>query len=140
MRSITLNNSYRSGLENRIANQIGEAGLSVDYETDTISYHWPERMARYTPDFKLPKPGGGFFFLEVKGRWSTPDRQKMILVRQQHPDIDIRMLFQRASNRLYKGSKTTYGDWCDMNGIPWCDKSLPDDWLLKKENSDDENQ
>ena len=51
MRSITLSNSYRSGLENRIADQISEAGLSVDYETDVISFYWPERMARYTPDF-----------------------------------------------------------------------------------------
>ena len=139
MRSITLSNSYRSGLENRIADQISEAGLSVDYETDVISFYWPERMARYTPGFKLPKPGGGFFFLEVKGRWVTGDRQKMILVRQQNPDLDIRMLFQRATNRLYKGSKTTYADWCDMNGIAWCEKSIPTDWLLK-ENSHNENE
>ena len=135
MRYITLSNSYRSGLESRIADQIKEAGLSVDYETDVLTFHWPQRMARYTPDFKLPKPDGGFFFLEVKGRWQTADRQKMLLVRQQNPDHDIRMLFQRGNNRLYKGSRTTYGDWCDLHGILWCEKSIPADWLLKE--SDD---
>ena len=30
----------------------------------------------------------------------TADRQKMILVRQQNPDLDIRMLFQRAQPPL----------------------------------------
>ena len=104
MANLSIKTSFRSGLEARIAEQISEAGLAVEYETDRIGFHWPERLARYTPDFKLPKAGGGYFFIEVKGRWETADRQKMLLVRQQNPDLDIRMLFQRASNKLYKRS------------------------------------
>ena len=49
-----------------MSRQIEDAGLSVEYETDQITYTWPERQATYTPDFKLPKQGG-FFYVETKG-------------------------------------------------------------------------
>ena len=61
-----IKHGYRSGLEDKIAKQIHKAGLAVVYETDKISYLVPERQAKYTPDFKLPKQGG-FFYVETKG-------------------------------------------------------------------------
>lgn len=140
MANLSIKTSFRSGLEARIAEQISEAGLAVEYETDRIGFHWPERLARYTPDFKLPKAGGGYFFIEVKGRWETADRQKMLLVRQQNPDLDIRMLFQRASNKLYKGSPTTYAEWCDQHGFQWCEKAIPEDWLETESDDATEQQ
>ena len=85
-------NGYRSGLEEIVSRQIEDAGLTVQYEQDKIEYVWPERTSTYTPDFKLPKKGG-FFFVETKGRWDVSDRQKHLLIKQQHPDIDIRFVF-----------------------------------------------
>jgi len=30
---------------------------------------------------------------------------------------------------LYKGSKNTYGDWCDKHGFLFADKVIPESWL-----------
>lgn len=119
---------YKSGLEDKLSRQILGAGLQVEYETDKIVYVWPERTAKYTPDFKLPKPGG-FFYVESKGRWTVDDRQKHLLIREQHPEIDIRFVFSNANAKLYKGSPTTYAQWCDKFGFQYANKTIPEEWL-----------
>ena len=59
------------------------------------------------------------------------DKSKTLL--QQHPDLDIRMLFQRASNKLSKKSKTSYADWCDKHGVVWAEgDTIPAAWLAEK--------
>jgi hypothetical protein len=55
-----------------------------------------------------------------------------LLIKEQHPNLDIRFLFQNANNKIRKGSKTTYAQWCEKNDIKWCEKIIPDTWL--KEN------
>lgn len=119
---------YRSGLEEDISYELAALGIPIVYEQDKVSFEWPKRLASYTPDFRLPKPGG-FFYLETKGLWVTSDRQKHVLIKQQHPDLDLRFLFQRASTRLYKGSPTTYGQYATKQGFPWADKYIPDEWI-----------
>ena len=123
-----IKHGYRSGLEDKIAKQIHKAGLAVVYETDKISYLVPERQAKYTPDFKLPKQGG-FFYVETKGIWDVADRTKHLLIQKQFPDIDIRFVFSNARAKLYKGSKTTYADYCDKHNFMYASKVIPDEWL-----------
>ena len=120
---------YRSGLEEKLSRQIENAGLPVLYEQDKIAYIWPERAAKYTPDFKLPKGNGQTFFIESKGIWTVEDRSKHLHIKQQHPDIDIRFVFSNQNARLYKGSPTTYAQWCDKHGFLYAHKTIPDAWL-----------
>ena len=127
-------NGYRSGLEETVSRQIADAGLTVSYETDKIEYVWPERTSKYTPDFKLPKQGG-FFFVETKGRWTVDDRQKHLLIRQQHPDIDIRFVFSNQNAPLYKGSPNRYCDWCDKHGFVYANRTIPPEWLTEGEDT-----
>ena len=121
---------YRSGLEDTIAQQLQSHNIEVLYETDRIAYVIPARGAKYTPDFKLPKRGG-HWYLETKGIWSVQDRAKHILIKQQHPDIDIRFVFSNAKAKLYKGSKTTYADYCQRYGFQWAHKTIPDEWIAE---------
>jgi len=123
-----IKHGYRSGLEDKLSKQIIAAGLEVQYETDKISYKVPERQAKYTPDFKLPKTGG-FFYVESKGIWDVADRQKHLLIKEQHPGIDLRFVFSNANNKLYKGSKSTYASFCDKHRLQWAHKTIPDEWL-----------
>ena len=125
-----ITNGFRSGLEERISRQIKAAGLPVQYETDKISYIWPERNSTYTPDFKLPKQGG-FFHVETKGIFSVDDRQKHVLVKAQHPEIDIRFVFSNANAKIYKGSTTSYAQWCDKHGFLYANKTIPEAWLTE---------
>ena len=67
--------------------------------------------------------------IETKGRFVTADRQKHILIKEQHPDLDIRFLFQNSKARISKSSKTTYADWCRKHGFQFADKVVPEEWL-----------
>lgn len=120
---------YKSGLEETISRQIEDAGLVVRYEQDKINYVWPERASVYTPDFALPSSDGGVFFLETKGRWTVDDRHKHLLIKQQHPDLDIRFVFSNQNSKLYKGSPTTYAQWCDKHGFRYANRTIPEAWL-----------
>ena len=119
---------YRSGLEEDTGDELKSLGIPYEYESVKLEYVVPQRTSKYTPDFKLPKPGG-FFLLETKGLWVTADRQKHILIKQQHPNVDLRILFQNANSKLYKGSKTTYGAFATKHGLVWAHKRIPDEWI-----------
>lgn len=103
--------------------------MPVHYELDTIRYVWPSRESTYRPDFRIPGKDGSIIYIETKGRWLVEDRQKHLLIREQHPDIDIRFVFSNANARLYKGSPTTYAMWCDKFGFQYANKTIPESWL-----------
>lgn len=129
-RSRGIRYGYRSGLEEKIAKQIANAGHEVVYETDKISYVVPQRNAKYCPDFKLPKKDG-FFFVETKGIWNVGDRQKHLFIKDQFPEIDIRFVFSNSKSKLYKGSKTTYAQYCEKHGFIYANRSIPPSWLTE---------
>ena len=126
-------NGYKSGLEEKLSRQIADAGLEVLYETDKVAYVWPLRNSTYTPDWKLPKANGGFFYVESKGRWTVDDRQKHLLIREQHPQLHIRFVFSNQNAKLYKGSPTTYAQWCEKFGFLYANKTIPQEWLEEGE-------
>jgi hypothetical protein len=116
---------YRSGLEERVAAELQTAGIDVRYEEDLIRFIKPARKSRYTPDFVLPNG----IIIETKGRFVTADRQKHILIKQQHPDLDIRFVFSNPNTRISKTSATTYAMWCDKHGFDYAKGSIPEAWL-----------
>jgi hypothetical protein len=116
---------YRSGLEEKVAEDLKRRGIAARYEEVRIKYTKPSRAATYTPDFVLPNG----IIIETKGRFVTADRQKHVLVKEQHPGLDIRFLFQNSRARISKASKTTYAEWCRKNGFLFADKAIPEEWL-----------
>ena len=121
----TSNNRYRSGFESKLANQLQRSGVCFEYETLKIEYR---KVSTYTPDFILPNG----IIIEAKGVWTVEDRTKHLLVRAQHPHLDIRLVFMNAANKIRKGSDTTYAKWCDKKGIIYADKIIPKSWLSQK--------
>ena len=90
---------------------------------------WVDHQVRkYTPDFVLENG----IIIETKGRFTSSDRRKHKEVQKQHPHLDIRFVFQRSTDRLYKGAKSTYGEWCTRHGLKYADKFVPDDWLKER--------
>jgi len=116
---------FKSGLEENISNQITNRGISVEYESEEVPYIIPASQHTYHPDFKLPNG----IRVETKGRFVLADRKKHLLVKQQHPELDIRFVFTNSKNKINKKSKTTYADWCDKNGFKYADKVIPDEWF-----------
>jgi len=124
-RAAAIKHGYRSGFEHKVADQLKESKTAFEYETTVIDYIKPETHHKYTVDFTLPNG----ILVETKGRWVLEDRKKHMLIKQQHPELDIRIVFQNPRGKIRKGSKTTYADYCDKNGIVWAEKEIPTDWL-----------
>ena len=108
----------RSKLEVKVEDQLIKYGVTYEYEPadKKISYVVPAMEHRYTADFVIPRADGSFIYVEAKGIWDYADRYKHLLIRQQHPELDIRFVFQRAGQRIRKCSKTTYRDICEGRG------------------------
>ena len=119
-----MTNNYRSGLERSVAKELADLGVAFGYEDQKVEYEVSE-VRKYTPDFNLPNG----IIIETKGRFTTYDRKKHLLIQKQHPDLDIRFVFSNPNSKLYKGSKSTYASWCEKNGFLYAKRSIPKEWL-----------
>lgn len=119
---------FRSGLEEKIATDLKKLGVAYKFEDSKLKYIKPSKTHTYTPDFFLPKQN---IYIETKGMFLTQDRQKMKLIKEQYPDLDIRFIFSNAKARIGKKSQTTYAMWCERYGFLWADKTIPQEWLKK---------
>tara|TARA_R110002094_G_scaffold31707_1_gene44455 strand:- start:84 stop:455 length:372 start_codon:yes stop_codon:yes gene_type:complete len=120
------NVGYRSKFELKLATYLANNKVKFEYEKDKFKYL--PKIRTYNPDFYIPETD---IYIEAKGEFTTADRVKMVLVQQQHKELDIRMVFMNAKNKIYKGSKTTYADWCDKHNYKWANETIPADWLKK---------
>ena len=120
----TKTSKFRSKLEERIATLLMTLGISYEYESTKVGY---TIQHHYTPDFVLPN----HVYLEAKGYWSAADRRKILAVKKDNPDFDLRMVFQSPYNKISKKSKTTYAQWCERHDIPWSHfHDIPLEWLI----------
>ena len=120
---------FKNGFEAKVFKELERAfGCPVIYEPYTFHYKVDE-VRKYTPDFFIKGSDG--LYIEGKGKFTGFDRKKMLLVKEQHPEVEFRMYFVSGNKRLSKVSKTTYGSWCEKNGIEWCDlkTGVPNSWL-----------
>lgn len=118
----------RSHFEADVLNDLYARGhTDVTYEEDTIPYH--AKPQKYTPDLRLPNG----VYVEIKGRFTTHDRQKHLRIKEQAPEHDIRFVFM-YDNKLYKGAKSTYSQWCEAHGFKWAMKRVPEEWLNESTN------
>lgn len=123
-RQRALKHGYRSGLEDKVSDQLKKSGVRFSYESMKISYRIDE-VRKYTPDFLLPNG----IIVETKGRFTAADRKKHLLIKEQHPEFDIRFVFSNSRAKLNKGAKSSYGEWCDKHGFLYADKEIPTEWI-----------
>jgi len=124
-KQVGLKYGFRSGLESRVAEELEQRQIIFSYEETKLKYLKPAKVHTYTPDFYLSKQK---IFVETKGLFTSADRQKMRLVKEQHPSLDIRFVFSNSKSRISKRSSTTYGMWCNKYGFEYADKEIPEEW------------
>lgn len=124
-RQRALKAGYRSGLEEDTAKYLRKRNVVFEYETKKIK--WEDNKIRtYTPDFVLSNG----IIVETKGRFVAADRRKHLEIKAQYGDTyDIRFVFSNSKSKLYKGAKSSYGDWCTKHGFLYADKTIPEEWL-----------
>ncbi len=127
MKKTFKHNRYRSGLEEKIADELTQLGVKFMYEPPGwVEYRKP--TSKYKPDFVLPNG----IIVETKGQFLSSDRSKHKLIKNQNPYLDIRFVFSNSRTKIGKKSKTTYGMWCERFGYNYADKSIPASWLHEK--------
>jgi hypothetical protein len=97
-----MKHGYRSGLEDRISEQLKGLSVAFKYEEFKIKYEVNETRT-YTPDFELPNG----IIIESKGRFVAADRKKHLLVKKQHPTLDIRFVFSNSRTNMVISTQTS---------------------------------
>lgn len=134
----------RSKLEMLVLTDLLNRGVDFTYETQ--SFVWLEKLPRafcaacgdkaafversYTPDVFLPNG----IIVEVKGIFTSHDRKIAAAMKEQYPELDIRLVFQR-DNKLSRASTTRYSTWCEKKGIKWAISKIPMEWILEDSNN-----
>lgn len=122
---------FRSGFESDLSKDLEEKGLWFEYESKLCKFNYTTPIKKgecvdckgeaviqnhtYTCDFVLEKKDGSLMFVETKGRLVSKDRTKHKYIKEQHPDVDLRILFS------YNGKATPkmfFLDWAKSLGIP----------------------
>ena len=115
-------NKYRSKLEASMAAILHAKNVAFTYESIRLDY---TLEGTYVPDFILPSG----IMVEAKGQLRPEDRRKLRAVKTQHPDLDIRLCFQNANEKINrKKNSMRYYELADRNGFKWCHKVIPADW------------
>ena len=118
---------YRSGLELKTAKYLDD--LLIKYKYEKVKIEWEDLTYRtYTPDFVLYNG----IIIETKGMFTAADRKKHLAIKKQHPQLDIRFVFENSNRRLRKGAKTRYYQWCNRYDFDYYDRIIPEEWLKEK--------
>lgn len=126
---------YRNKFEKSIGDHLfslktkdfGYEAVKLDY---TVS-------GKYLVDFVLIKKDGSPMYIEAKGNGLSFDghaKRKMRAVKEQHPDIDIRMLFYsdgKCGPKRKDGTFMRQSDWAEKYGFPYAIKEIPEEWLAE---------
>jgi hypothetical protein len=116
--------AFKSGFERSFEQNLRSRGINFRYESTELPY---VLTRTYHPDFEMVDHG---FLIETKGVLDRDSKAKMVAVKKQHPDIDIRFVFMKADKRI-PGTKQTHAEWADRNGFPWAESTAPEEWFDK---------
>lgn len=103
-------------------------GIVYEYETEHIKFTQPSRARYYIPDIILTTKDNQKIYVELKGKLDRDAQSKMRWVKEQNPELDIRLVFMR-NNKMTKTAKKTYTDWAEQHGFPYAVGSIPNEWL-----------
>lgn len=120
---------FRSGLEASNADILDGLSVSYGFETEKINYTKPASNHTYTPDFVIKTRSGKKIYVETKGRFLYDDAKKHLLVKEQHPDLDIRFVFSSLNGKVGASKIMTCAKWCEKHGYLYAHKAIPDAWI-----------
>ena len=117
----------RSTLEERVQLNLNARGIPYVYEPCKLPY---TVTRNYIPDLKI-----GDIYIEVKGYFRQDAQRKMRSMKEQHPELDIRFLFQRGNSTVQgakkrkDGTKMTCAEWAEKHNFIYAEEIIPDEWF-----------
>jgi hypothetical protein len=148
----------RSGFEERIRANLEQRKVKYEYETEKLKYiksccpkcKHPIDAGVYTPDFIFRRTAGVHLYVEAKGRFTAPDRKKLVSVMRDNKGINLRILLQEDSRigkspnprrigkrkkdeparELKADKRKRLSEWCAANGFIFAiGEVIPEAWL-----------
>jgi predicted nuclease of restriction endonuclease-like RecB superfamily len=107
----------RNKFEKRISLQLKRAKVLFKYESERIPY---VLAGYYVPDFCIETISGKVY-IETKGYFRPEAKRKMVAVKKQHPEKDIRIVFYSRSAANER--------WAIKHGFKYAFETIPRDWL-----------
>lgn len=108
----------RNNFEKKLERQLKKAKVKFSYETEKIPY---VIAGHYIPDFILVTSMGKIY-VEAKGHFRPEAKRKMVAVKRQHPELDIRIVFYSKKLRDTR--------FCEKHGFKYAIGDIPKDWLI----------
>lgn len=124
--------SYRNKFEEQTAKVLNANSVPFSYEDTKIKY---TVSGTYLVDFKITTKSGKTIFIETKGNGRSFDhacRRKMIAVKEQHPEIEVKILFYSdgaIGPKRKDGTRMHQSDWSKKHGFDYAIREIPDRWL-----------
>lgn len=115
----------RSGFERTLAAQLDAAKVAFKYEPLSLPYVMHHS---YKFDFLILKNG---IAIEAKGllnRYDKDECSKLNAFREQHPELDLRLVFMDAEQKV-AGKKMTHAQWATRYKWKWASERIPEEWL-----------
>lgn len=106
----------RNRFEKKIETLLKRKKVKFKYEAERISYIL---SGYYLPDFVL-ETSLGKVYLETKGHFRPEAKRKMVAVKRQHPELDIRIIFYSRKAKDIR--------WAEKHGFLYSIDTIPDTW------------
>ena len=121
----------RSKLELQFEKILQDNEVEYAYEITKIPYTVPESSHKYVVDWTICNG----VMIETKG-WleNLTERKKYQLIKEQHPDIDIRFVFANPQ-KACGGVKMTHAERAEKFGFKYCsinDKEQIVSWIKER--------
>lgn len=107
----------RNQFEKAIYASLKQSKVSFKYEGERIPY---VLAGHYVPDFIIQTPTG-VLYIEAKGYLRPEHKRKMVAIKRQHPNLDIRILWYSYNNKNIK--------WAEKNRFKYAISTIPKEWL-----------
>lgn len=117
--------SFEPRVYEDLRSRMGQKKYKIEYETEKLDYIIEKE---YTPDFIISFLYGRKMYIEAKGYFRQEDRDKLMAVKRNHPDLDIRIVFEK-DNKINARSRMRYSDWCNKHGFLFAVGKIPEEWL-----------
>lgn len=127
-------NKYRNKFEEQTGRSLTEHGIVFAYEGTKLPY---TVSGTYLVDFAITTSSGKVIYIETKGNGLSFDghvKRKMIAVKKEHPDLDLRILFYsdgKCGPKRKDGTFMRQSDWAKKHGFKYAIKDIPEEWYAE---------
>lgn len=124
-------NKYRNGFEKKTGESLELSNTEFSYEKTKIDY---TVSGTYLVDFDIITKSGKTIYIETKGNGRSFDhatRRKMIAVKEQHPELDVRIVFYsdgKIGRKRKDGTFMKQSDWAIKYGFKYAIRDIPQEW------------